>query len=188
MIRKIPVTDAAWDFLRDHVLAYDHGVFSAAEYIPADLVGKASVIHPGIDPLSHKNRELSTHKFVGILCNAGLMKSDHPVLTSDWEHPVLRLRPDGRFLPAQEGDGIGLMFRPIITQVSRWDELKGWMPLLEGFLRLKRRRRPQKPHPHVIGAASRPRGWSWQGPIQRLSGTTPKGRGFWRPCARRTGG
>ena len=106
---------------------------SAAEYIPPYLAGKSSVIHPAIDPLSHKNRELSAHKLVGILCNAGLMKSRHPVLTPDWEHPVLRLHPDGRFLPAHDGGGVGLMFRPVVTQVSRWDRLKGWMPLLEGF-------------------------------------------------------
>jgi trehalose synthase len=142
--RHTAATDAAWDLLRDFAQAYDHTVFSAPEYIPAYLAGKASVIHPAIDPLSHKNRDLSAHKLVGILCNAGLMKSYHPVLTPGWEHQALRLHPDGRFLPACEGDGFGLMFRPIVTQVSRWDHLKGWMPLLEGFLRLKHRRRWKK--------------------------------------------
>ena len=142
--RRTQATEAAWEFLRPHAQTYDHAVFSAAEYIPPYLAGKASVIHPAIDPLSHKNRELSAHKLVGILCNAGLMKSLHPVLTPDWEHRVLRLHPDGRFLPTHDGDGVGLMFRPVVTQVSRWDRLKGWMPLLEGFLRLKRRYRGKK--------------------------------------------
>ncbi len=137
--RRTRSTNAAWEFLQPHALAYDHAVFSAVEYIPAYLVGNASVIYPAIDPLSHKNRDLSAHKLVGILCNAGLMKSPHPVLTPDWEHRALRLHPGGRFLPAQDKDGVGLMFRPIVTQVSRWDELKGWMPLLEGFLRLKQK-------------------------------------------------
>jgi trehalose synthase len=141
---RTPVTDAAWEFLRDPARAYDHAVFSAAEYIPPDLVGRASVIHPAIDPLSHKNRDLSAHKLAGILCNAGLMQPHHPVLTPDWEHPALRLLPDGRFRPAREGEGVGLMFRPTVTQVSRWDALKGWVPLLEGFLRLKRARRRKK--------------------------------------------
>jgi trehalose synthase len=142
--RRTRATDAAWEFLRPHAQTYDHAVFSAAEYIPPYLAGKAAVIHPAIDPLSHKNRELQAHKLVGILCNAGLMKSPHPVLTPDWEHRVLRLHPDGRFLPTHDGDGVGLMFRPVVTQVSRWDRLKGWMPLLEGFLRLKRRYRGKK--------------------------------------------
>ncbi|MGE5257721.1 MAG: glycosyltransferase [Hyphomicrobiales bacterium] len=142
--RRTRTTDAAWEFLRPHAQVYDHAVFSAPEYIPPYLVGKASVIHPAIDPLSHKNRELSAHKLVGILCNSGLIKSPHPVLTPHWSHQVLRLHPDGRFLPAHQEDGVGLMFRPVITQVSRWDELKGWMPLLEGFVRLKQRYRRRK--------------------------------------------
>ena len=33
----------------------------------------------------------------------------------------------------------GRLFRPIVTQISRWDRLKGFKPLLEGFLRLKER-------------------------------------------------
>jgi trehalose synthase len=142
--RRTRSTEAAWEFLRPHAQMYDQAVFSAAEYIPAYLAGKASVIHPAIDPLSHKNRELSAHKLAGILCNAGLMKSVHPVLTPDWEHRVLRLDPDGRFQPTHEGDGVGLMFRPVVAQVSRWDRLKGWMPLMEGFLKLKRRYRAKK--------------------------------------------
>jgi trehalose synthase len=142
--RQTPATDSAWQFLEEHARAYDHAVFSAAEYIPAFLSGRASVIHPAIDPLSHKNRDLSAHKLAGILCNAGLMKSDHPVLTPGWEHPALRLHPDGRFRPAHARGGAGLMFRPTVTQVSRWDRLKGWGPLLEGFLHLKRGLRRRK--------------------------------------------
>jgi trehalose synthase len=57
---------------------------------------------------------------------------------------VLRLHPDGRFLPAHAESGVGLMFRPVVTQVSRWDHLKGWMPLLQGFLQLKQRYRKKK--------------------------------------------
>ncbi|MGD9973822.1 MAG: glycosyltransferase [Desulfatirhabdiaceae bacterium] len=142
--RHTPATESAWKFLQPHALTVDHAVFSAVEYIPPYLVGKASVIHPAIDPLSHKNRELSAHKLVGILCNAGLMKSHHPVLTPNWDHQALRLNPDGQFLPAHAGGGIGMMFRPVIAQISRWDHLKGWIPLLEGFLKLKKRYRHHK--------------------------------------------
>lgn len=147
--RRTPATEGAWKFLEPHARACDHAIFSSVEYIPHFLVGKASVIHPAIDPLSHKNRELSAHKIVGILCNAGLMKHSHPVLTPDWKHQTLRLYPDGSFQSACQGDGVGLMFRPVVAQVSRWDHLKGWAPLLEGFLRLKRRYRKKK------GASSR---------------------------------
>ena len=40
--------------------------------------------------------------------------------------------------PALLPEEIGLLFRPIVLQVSRWDRLKGWRPLLDGFVRLKR--------------------------------------------------
>jgi trehalose synthase len=35
-------------------------------------------------------------------------------------------------------DDFGLLTRPIVTQVSRWDRLKGYLPLLEAFIALKR--------------------------------------------------
>lgn len=135
--RTTPETQAAWEFLRPWAQRYDHTVFSAPEYIPHYLAGKASIIHPGIDPLSHKNRELSPVKTTGILCNAGLMREYAPVVTPAWPHGALRLRSDGSFLGANQNGEIGLLFRPIVTQVSRWDRLKGWHPLLQGFARLK---------------------------------------------------
>ena len=137
---ETPATAAAWDFLRPYAEAYDYSIFSAAEYIPQMLAKKASVIHPGIDPLSWKNREFSHTKLVGILCNSGLMKPCHPVLRPDWANPARRLRPDGTFTPASAGEEeVGFGFRPTVLQVSRWDRLKGWAPLLRGFVRLKRR-------------------------------------------------
>lgn len=139
--RHTPQTRAAWDFLKPYVEHYDHAVFSAPEYIPEYLTGNVSVIHPALDPLSEKNRELSPHMVTGVLVNAGLMREHHPVLTA--EHPllVLRLRPDGSFGTATEPEEIGFLYRTIVTQVSRWDHLKGWLPLLEGFARLKRENR-----------------------------------------------
>jgi trehalose synthase len=137
--QRTPATTAAWDFLKSYAEAFDHAVFSAPEYIPHYLVGRASIIYPSIDPLSHKNREFHAHKLVGILSNAGLMASQHPVLTAHWKHQAKRLQPDGRFAAADSGLEIGLLFRPIVTQISRWDRLKGWEPLLKGFLLLKAR-------------------------------------------------
>jgi trehalose synthase len=48
------------------------------------------------------------------------------------------VQADGTLRPAIVPEEIGLLFRPIVLQVSRWDRLKGWRPLLEGFVRLKR--------------------------------------------------
>jgi trehalose synthase len=135
----LPATRAAWEFLRPYAETYDHAVFSAPEYIPNYLAGRSSIIYPGLDPESHKNRELSPHKLVGILCNAGLKHESQPVLTPPFPEQARRLLPDGRFVDASTVDEIGLLYRPVITQVSRWDRLKGFAPLMQGFLRLKRR-------------------------------------------------
>lgn len=133
-------TRAAWGFLRPWLEPYRRAVFSLPEYVPPFLDVRSEIIHPAIDPLSHKNRPLSPHKLAGVLANAGLAATPHPVLTPPFAAPALRLQPDGTFAPAMLGEGIGLLYRPVVTQVSRWDRLKGFAPLLDGFARLKRER------------------------------------------------
>lgn len=133
-------TRSAWDFLRPYLSAYDAAVFTLAEYIPDFLRTRAHVIHPSIDPLSHKNRELSLHKLTGILSDADLVEPHWPLVTPRFEHRARRLQPDGALLAATEPEDIGLLARPVITQVSRWDRLKGFAPLLDAFGLLKTRR------------------------------------------------
>ena len=130
-------TRAAWEFLKPHADVYDHAVFTAPEYIPDFLAGRAGIIRPAIDPLGHKNRDLLAPRLVGILCNARLVAEQHPVVPAAYGECATRLAPDGSFVPADEGGGVGLLFRPIVTQISRWDRLKGFKPLLDGFIRLK---------------------------------------------------
>lgn len=131
-------TETVWSFLNPYFEYIDHFVFSAPEYIPKGLAGNVSIIFPGIDPLSHKNRELETYKLGGIFSNAGLLRSQHPKVTPDFKQQVKRLQPDGSFAEAANGEDIGLLFRPIITQVSRWDRLKGFLPLVRAFVDLKK--------------------------------------------------
>lgn len=134
----LPPTRAAWDFLAPDLAAYDRAVFTAAEYVPRQLGGSASIIHPGLDPLTHKNRELGLHKLVGILVDAKLVPQSGPTMMPPFEHPALRVQGDGTLRHALVPEDIGLLYRPIVLQVSRWDRLKGWRPLLDGFVRLKR--------------------------------------------------
>jgi trehalose synthase len=141
LAERLPATRGVWNFLEPYVSSYDHAVFSAPEYIPSYLAGAAEVIHPAIDPLSQKNRELDTHSLVGILCNAGLAVDYTPVLTPPYENPAKRLLPDGTWAPPSERGDIGLLSRPIVAQISRWDRLKGFGPLLDAFVALKRRHR-----------------------------------------------
>ncbi|MGA7615897.1 MAG: glycosyltransferase [Thermoanaerobaculia bacterium] len=137
--RDLPQTRAAWEFLEPYSRDYDDSVFTAVEYIPGYLSGRAVVVHPGIDPLSHKNRDLTAHKLQGILCNSRLAVEHAPVLTPPFAETAKRLSPAGEWVAATEPQEIGLLYRPIVAQISRWDRLKGFGPLLDGFVRLKRR-------------------------------------------------
>jgi trehalose synthase len=131
-------TRAAWSFLGPYLDAYDNAVFSAPEYIPERLARRSVVVYPGIDPLSAKNRDLSLRQTIEVMCNGGLISCPGPTVGDRYASLAQRLCPDGTWGPAAEGDGIGLLTRPIVTQVSRWDRLKGCLPLLEAFAALKR--------------------------------------------------
>lgn len=134
-----PQTDTAWDFLQPYAEDYDTALFSAPEYIPAYLAGRSKILYPAIDPLGHKNRELHPHKLMGILCNAALVHSHGPVLTPPFEHGAKRLNPNGEWREPNSNGDLQLMYRPVVTQVSRWDRLKGFAPLLRAFALLKQR-------------------------------------------------
>jgi trehalose synthase len=131
-------TRAAWEFLAPYLDAYDHAVFSAPEYIPDGLAGRSTVIFPGIDPLSPKNRELSLRGAVEVLCAGGLVVCPGPTVDQPYTYRAQRVLADGRTATANAAEDIGLLTRPIVTQVSRWDRLKGFRPLLEAFAALKR--------------------------------------------------
>jgi trehalose synthase len=133
----LPPTRAAWDFLRPYASVYDHAVFSIRDYVPSYLAHRASVIHPSLDPLSHKNRGLPLHKLVGILSDAALTEPHWPLVAPPWPEGAQRLQHDGTWAPATHPEDIGLLARPIITQVSRWDRLKGFEPLMQAFRALK---------------------------------------------------
>lgn len=130
-------THAAWDFLAPYLDHYDHAVFSAPEYIPERLAGRAKVICPGIDPLAPKNRELSLHETVGVLCRGALIPCPSPTVGDPYPALAHRALPDGRFAPVSTGENVGLLSRPILTQISRWDRLKGFLPLMRAFAGLK---------------------------------------------------
>lgn len=137
--RDVDQTRSAWSFLRPYIVPYDQVVFSEYEYIPDYLTHRSSIIHPALDPLSDKNRELSLHHVVEVLCNASIAVPVQPVLNRTFAAPTQRLLPDGTFGSLGEGGDFGLLYRPIITQISRWDRLKGLAPLMEAFVRLKNR-------------------------------------------------
>ena len=136
--QDLPQTRAAWAFLAEDLRSYDRTVWSAPNTCPRALRDRSSIIHPGLDPLSYKNRDLTFHKLVGILIAAQLMPAYGPVLAPLFDEPARRLQPDGSFAIAVVPEDLALPFRPVVLQVSRWDRLKGWRGLLDGFVKMKR--------------------------------------------------
>jgi trehalose synthase len=135
--RVVPQTKTAWKFLRPFVQEYDRGIFTAPEYIPDFFADRATVIHPGLDPYTPKNRELTLPELTGILYASRLTRVAGPTVGEPFGRAAERLQADGSFQPATEPEDFGVLSRPIVMQVSRWDNLKGWIPLLEGFIRIK---------------------------------------------------
>jgi trehalose synthase len=138
-------TRDAWRFLEPYADAYDHAIFSAPDYVAPYLEGRSSIIYPAIDPLTPKNRPLGVQAVVAVLERSGLLQEPGPRVLPQYRHLAQRLQPDGTFRSALEPDDLGLLTRPVVTQVSRWDRLKGFVPLLHGFARFKRDLRTRPP-------------------------------------------
>ena len=136
---RTPVTKAVWKFLEPYFEDYDHFVFSLEEYVPPKLRKRTSLIPPAIDPLSHKNRTLQMHKALSILSQAGILKPSKARLYNDYEYQARRVGPDGSFGKVNEPFPLEMIYRPIITEISRWDRLKGFRELMEAFVHLKRK-------------------------------------------------
>lgn len=131
-----PASRTAWEFLEPWISRYDETVFSLPAYVPDFLAGESEIIPPMIDPYSAKNRRLKPQQVANVLARAALVDTDHPVPFFDGVSQ--RLQDDGSYATATEPADLGLLFRPTVCQISRWDRLKGFVPLLEGFARLKR--------------------------------------------------
>lgn len=127
-------TRMGWAFLRPYLAPYARLLFSAESYIPAEHLPRSGILHPGIDPVTHKNRELRPYKLIGVLRAAGLLAG--PPLPA-WAQFAARAQrfADGRWVTEPVP---GLLYGPTIVQVSRFDRLKGFQYLLPAFERLVR--------------------------------------------------
>jgi trehalose synthase len=72
-----------------------------------------------------------------VLSRAALLHSPGPAVAPPFDTPARRFQPDGAWQHAGRPDDLGLLTRPIILQVSRWDRLKGFLPLMRGFARFR---------------------------------------------------
>lgn len=80
-----------WDFLKSYLLRYDVVIFSSDKYKKKDLPVEQRIIHPAIDPLSLKNRELSQKDILKYVKKAGI-PTDKPIITQvsrmdPWKDP-----------------------------------------------------------------------------------------------------
>ncbi|MGI5860594.1 MAG: glycosyltransferase [Myxococcales bacterium] len=122
-------TEKGWQFLSEYLQPFSRLLFSAEPYIPAELYERSTVLYPGIDPLSHKNRELPLYKLLGILRSAGLVDGPPAPAWTRFDAQVQRF-VDGQWVASPLEN---LLFRPIVLQLSRFDSLKGYQHLMPAF-------------------------------------------------------
>jgi trehalose synthase len=138
---ETPETTAAWGFLEKYVKQYQLSVFSAKEYAPK-FAPDPRIVYPSLHPLDCKNQYLSFYETKMILVRSGMVALDEKWIAKDEQYPwkVKMLRADKNFVvPAEDKDlkEFGFLDRPILLQISRWDRLKGWTELLEGYADIK---------------------------------------------------
>ncbi len=80
-----------WELLKQFILKYDMVVFSSEKYKREDLPVEQRVIHPAIDPLSLKNREIPDGVISKYLKKSGIPR-DKPLITQisrfdKWKDP-----------------------------------------------------------------------------------------------------
>ena len=81
-----------WDYLKGFILRYDRVIVSDCRYMKEDLPMDYSVIHPVIDPLSSKNKEISKDLIMRTLKKYAV-PTDKPILTQisrfdKWKDPA----------------------------------------------------------------------------------------------------
>lgn len=119
-----------WTFLNPYLKHYQKTLFIHPDFIPSFLKERSAVLYPAIDPLSEKNMWLSTEDQLQVLRMAGL----YGPRLKGFEKAVLQINPDGT---AGAVSSFNPITTPLILQVSRWDRLKGFIPLMKGFLNMK---------------------------------------------------
>lgn len=138
----------AWEFLQPYLTSYARTLFAERRFIPPFLRERSGVITPGLDPLNHKNRILRPYKLVGILRAAGLIDRPNEPEWTAFGDQVKVLRENSW----KEESILSLLYRPLVLQVSRFEHLKGFSELLDGFHHLLKVYPEQVPHLKVNDA------------------------------------
>jgi trehalose synthase len=135
--------DEAWDFLEPFFGALAAVIFSTPAYPPARLADRSHIIMPAIDEYSAKNRPLDPGTVHAILADVGLTP---PAGTA---RDAVTGRPPGwaADLTALTQTAPVPPDAPVLLQVSRWDQTKGVLGVLESFVTILADARPE---PHLV--------------------------------------
>ncbi len=84
--------EEVWKFLRTYLLRYDVMLISSEKYRKPDLPVEQRVVHPAIDPISMKNRDMSEDEIHSHIEHAGI-PMDKPIITQvsrmdPWKDPL----------------------------------------------------------------------------------------------------
>jgi len=158
-------TKSAWNFIKEYVVQYDYTVFTAPEYIPS-YAPNPRVITPSIQPTDLKNKFLSFPDTKLILAKCGLINVDKKYLTEEEKYKYkVKIFKCGEPLaiPVEEAapEEFGILDRPLILQISRWDKLKGFSELIDAFADLKQ-------HPEKYIDRKHEKSKEWLRYIERL--------------------
>ncbi len=83
---------ALWDYLKTFILKYDMVIISSEKYKSKDLPMDYRIIPPAIDPLTHKNKDISDSLIAQCLKKNGV-PTDKPLITQisrfdKWKDPI----------------------------------------------------------------------------------------------------
>lgn len=129
----------AWDFLEPFLEGPDAVIFSHPAYPPDRLVAKSHIIMPAIDEYSSKNRVLDASTVQAIVTDVGLMAPDGPARDEvtgrrqGWAADLATVTQTAAVPPGSH----------VLLQVSRWDETKGLLGVLDAFTTSVARSHPE---------------------------------------------
>ena len=130
--RPAELAHAAWEFLLPYVRDADAYVFSREEFIWEGLEGdRVWIVEPSIDVFSPKNQDLSPEAIRSILAVTGIGADDH------FARALFKHFDGSRARVGRRADLIQDQPVPreaaLISQVSRWDQLKDPVGVLRCF-------------------------------------------------------
>ena len=118
-------TERAWAFVRAYVEPAHAHVFSRESFAPAWIDRDwLRVIPPSIDPFTAKNAHLEPPEVLRLLGAAGLV-------APDGAGPDPRVTAPADIVREGRAPDAGT---PLVVQVSRWDQMKDMVGVLEGFV------------------------------------------------------